>query len=375
MPTHSGGVVAVLEKLPSTFTKEFSYGLGFAQPYRFIVDAVEELSDCSGIIISDSHKTGIEPATPELFYISKTDLERARVELNRIERHAQSASRAVRAVAAYNIFAERLDVPKLYPKTGRDPYRKLFTMAAQGKEELSDADQSLVISALRDNAASIAKNQPEKLAKLRGDIELLTLDALIKRYQEMLATQLDEGQWQEFFNENPFILNMAFGYPIIKVQDQASVGGRKLSGDGGKIADFLVKNTLTNNMAIFEIKTPQTPVLSKREFRGGVFTPSSDISGSINQILDQKYQFDKQITQIKDSSRTHDIESYAVHCCLVIGMMPSSDDQKKSFELFRKNSKNVEIVTFDELFEKIRYLSVFLQDTSKNSPKSDVADV
>ena len=50
---------------------------------------------------------------------------------------------------------------------------------------------------------------------------------------------LVEDRWQDFFNENPFILNMAFGYPVIKVRDQASVGGRKLSGDGGSVAQIV----------------------------------------------------------------------------------------------------------------------------------------
>jgi Shedu protein SduA, C-terminal len=177
----------------------------------------------------------------------------------------------------------------------------------------------------------------------------------------MLGANLVEGRWQDFFNENPFILNMAFGYPVIKVRDQASVGGRKLSGDGEKITDFLVKNSLTNNTAIFEIKTPQTPVLNKTPFRDGVFTPSTDLSGSINQALDQKYQFQKQIAQIKDNTRLYDIESYAVHCCLVTGKTPDGDDRKKSFELFRRNSKDVEIVTFDELLEKLKQLSAFLR--------------
>ena len=227
--------------------------------------------------------------------------------------------------------------------------------------------QNAVIGALTSHAADIAEAQPEKLAKLRGDIELVTLEALITRYEGMLGENLAEGRWQAFFNENPFILNMAFGYPVIKVRDQASVGGRKLSGDGEKITDFLVKNSLTNNTAIFEIKTPQTPILNKTPFRDGVYTPSADLSGSINQALDQKYQFQKQIAQIKDNTRLYDIESYAVHCCLVIGKTPEGDDRKKSFELFRRNSKDVEIVTFDELLEKLKQLSAFLRAAEAES--------
>lgn len=351
----------VLENLPSTFTKDYAYGLGLAKPYRFIIDAVESLSDCSEIVITDKHATGPTQDGDGIFYISTQDFEQARVELNKIDRHAQSAVRAVKWTAAHNILAERLGAPKQEPKTGRHPYRKLFTAVAEGKQELSEEDQNAVIGALTSHAADIAEDQPEKLAKLRGDIELVTLEALITRYEEMLGENLVEGRWQDFFNENPFILNMAFGYPVIKVRDQASVGGRKLSGDGEKITDFLVKNSLTNNTAIFEIKTPQTPILNKTTFRDGVYTPSADLSGSINQALDQKYQFQKQIAQIKDNTRLYDIESYAVHCCLVIGKAPDGDDRKKSFELFRRNSKDVEIATFDELLEKLKQLSAFLR--------------
>lgn len=360
----------VLENLPSPFTKDYAYGLGLAKPYRFIIDAVEALSDCTELVITGKHTTGTAPNGGGIFYLATQDLEQARVELNKIDRHVQSAVRTVKWTTAHNILAERLGVPKQEPKTGRHPYRKLFTAVAEGKEKLSADDQNAVIGVLTSYAADIAKTQPEKLAKLRGDIELETLEALITRYEGMLGKNLIEGHWQDFFNENPFILNMAFGYPVIKVRDQASVGGRKLSGDGEKITDFLVKNSLTNNTAIFEIKTPQTAILNKTPFRDGVYTPSAILSGSINQALDQKYQYQKQIAQIKENSRLYDIESYAVHCCLVIGKTPDGDDRKKSFELFRRNSKDVEIVTFDELLEKLKQLSAFLRSPCASGPDS-----
>jgi hypothetical protein len=372
VPMEPDGVLAVLEALPSGFIKDYAYGLGLTKPYRFIIDAVETLSDCTAVVITGEHETGPAPDGSKLFFISKKDFEQARRAINSIDRLAQSAARAVKSTAAHNILAERLGMPKLDPKLGRHPYRKLFTAVAQGKKELSEEDQNAVIEALSSHAADFAEVQPDKLAKLRGDIELVTLESLIKRYGVMLGEKLVEGRWQHFFNENPFILNMAFGYPVVKVRDQASVGGRKLSGDGEKITDFLVKNSLTNNTAIFEIKTPQTAILNKTPFRDGVFTPSADLSGSINQALDQKYQFQRQIAQIKDNTRLYDIESYAVHCCLVIGKTPEDDDQKKSFELFRRNSKDVEIVTFDELLEKLKQLSAFLRaaDGPTTSPNA-----
>jgi len=360
LPSRPDEILDLLEGLPPAFTKDYSYGLGLAKPYRFIIDAIEDLTDCTEIVISGTRDTG-SASNGKIFYISRKDFERARRSMNSIGNLAQAAVREVRRVAAYNIFAKSVGMDSVEPKLGRHPYRKLFTTIAQGKEQLSEEEQMAILRAMSNHAAKLAEKEPEKLAKLRGDIELVTLETLIQQYEAMLSKKLAENDWQEFFDENPFILNLAFGYPVIKVRDQASVGGWKLSGDGEKITDFLVKNSLTNNTAIFEIKKPQTPVLNKRPFREGVFTPSADLSGSINQVLDQKYQFQRQVAQIKENSRLYDIESYAVHCCLVVGTTPEGEDRKKSFEMFRRNSKDVEIVTFDELLEKLKQLADFLR--------------
>ena len=361
-PDTPEAVQEMLEDLPQTFTKDYAHGLGLAKPYRFIVEAVEALSNCTEIVISDKHKTR-RVSRDKVFNIAEEDFEKLRLELNKIDQHTRNAARSVKEATAYNILAERLGLPAVTVKTGRHPYRKLLTTAAEGKEPLSEDDQNAVLHAMSHHAKDIAEKHPDKLAKLQSDIELVTLENLIKRYEEMLRQNLNEERWQTFLNENQFILNLTFGYPVIKVQDQASVGGRKFSGSGEKIADFLVKNSLTNNAAIIEIKTPQAKLLNRTPYREGVYTPSAELSGSINQVLDQKYQFEGQIAQIKNNSRIYDIESYSVHCCLIIGNMPSDEDQLKSYELFRGNSKDVEIITFDELLKKLEQLRNFLADT------------
>lgn len=56
----------------------------------------------------------------------------------------------------------------------------------------------------------------------------------------------------------------------------------------------------------------------------------------------------------------YDIESYAIHCILIAGTLPEDEDQKKSFEIYRRNSRNVLIITFDELLLKLTQLHDFL---------------
>jgi len=358
-PTDRDDICELLAGLPSAFTKDPDHGLGLARDYRFIIDSVETLSDCSEILISRNVETGIS-ASGQVFEISYADFDEMRRKINTITSASQAAGRSVKEATTYNYLAEKLGKPTVEVTTGRSPVRRMITSKAMGEEVLPEAEQDAVIHALTRSAKSLGPEQTERLAKLQGDIELVTLDALIARYEDMLGKSLNEDRWQAFFHENPFILHMAFGYPVIKVQDQASVGGRKLSGGGEKITDFLVKNALTNNTALFEIKTPQTAILGTTVYRGGVFPPSKELTGSMNQALDQRYQFQRQVSTIKENSRVWDIESYAVHCCLIIGRTPEGAGEQKSFELFRRNSKDVSVVTFDELLEKLKQLKAFL---------------
>lgn len=53
-------------------------------------------------------------------------------------------------------------------------------------------------------------------------------------------------------------------------------------------------------------------------------------------------------------------------CVVITGMLPKDELQRRSFEVFRNSSKDVEIITFDELLAKLRLLSEHLA-----SPETD----
>ena len=265
----------------------------------------------------------------------------------------------------YNYLAERIGKPARPLKFGHHPVRKRLTtyLKSEGKG-LSDDEQEEVLDTVIENVTAISESKPERLARLQADIELVTLEVLIERFGKMMTQKHSEEDWQRFLDTNPFVLGMAFGYPMVKVREKASVGGRRISGGGGKFTDFLVKNSLTNNTAIIEIKTPETSLLNTKTYRSEIFTPTADLSGAINQALYQKYRFEQEIAQYKVNSEVYDIESYSVHCCLIIGRMPTEKPKRRSFEMFRRNSKGVEVVTFDELLEKLKTLKSFL-DTAE----------
>ena len=172
----------------------------------------------------------------------------------------------------------------------------------------------------------------------------------------------DESFWQTFFKQNSWVIAQIFSYPVILIQDQAYVGGKGINNKGGNVVDLLYKNSFTDNVLLVEIKTPTTPITGKN-YRNQLYCASSDLSGSITQILNYKYELRR---NFNDLAKQKDgfFQVFNPKCMVVIGKLSENNmdsEHRKSFELFRSNSKQVEIVTFDELFQKVKMLIELLE--------------
>ena len=125
----------------------------------------------------------------------------------------------------------------------------------------------------------------------------------------------------------------------------------------------MFKNTLTNNIALVEIKRPGTPLLDPNEYRKGVYGPHKELNKAITQALDQCFHLQSELPILKYNARQDDLESYNIRCIVIAGRTPSDDDDKmKSLELFRNNLRSVTIVTYDEILESLKTLHHFLSN-------------
>lgn len=64
-----------------------------------------------------------------------------------------------------------------------------------------------------------------------------------------------EKKWQEFLKRNSWIFSSIFAQPVILYQDEAYVGGKTIDNRNGKLNEFLIKNSLSDNVSFLEIKT------------------------------------------------------------------------------------------------------------------------
>jgi hypothetical protein len=105
--------------------------------------------------------------------------------------------------------------------------------------------------------------------------------------------------------------------------------------------------------------------MENRAYRGDdVFSASKDLTGCIGQVLNQRDNFQKEFYTITRAGQV--AESFNSRALVVIGNMGDlTAEQRTAFELFRSNSRDVEILTFDELELKIKSL---LQITTGQIP-------
>ncbi len=369
-PEDHDGMVAILSEISSGFIKDPSFGLGFVMEMRPLVKAIEEIKGVIRLVIAASERTRVEGDT---FYMNGDEFLSLRTGMGRIARTHQTESLTEREIMAHNA-ANSVALPDRFP-VKEMPYKagtiyKLLGGSLGSKTKLRGKDRLGILSAVATNASNIAKRDPQEFVQLQKDIEIASLDQLIASVERHIRRNSNEAAWQTLLEINPFILSMLFGQPIVLLQAGASVGGQTITGAGTKIVDFLTKNTVTHNAAIVEIKRPQTKLLA-REYRGGVYPPSWDLIGAVTQVLDQRLKLVTGIAAAHYNNRDLELEVSAVECVVVVGITPTEKDHISSLELVRNQFKDVRIITFDEMLDRLQLLRELLSGERYVSPVDD----
>ncbi|PRX02607.1 UNVERIFIED_ORG: uncharacterized protein DUF4263 [Martelella mediterranea] len=350
------------ECMPSGFTKDPNFGLGLDRKLSFITQAISQVEGIEHLRLTDEKTLEVSrSADGKTFEMGYRLFDELRLNANRFDDKARASSRKKKQQAAYANLLTRLDQKsfpvKLLERGPDDVADAIGPIIVDAK--LSDRDRTAVVGMARATVRTSLKTQRDEIVKLHEEIELASLDELISHMEAKLTLKATESQWQKLFEANPFILDLAFNVPVLLLQGQAHVGGKKVNGAGETITDFLFANALTDNIAVLEIKTAHTKLLAKREYRGGVFGPSSELVAAATQVLDQVNHLQSDIYKLKALNPEHRMEAFGIRGVLVIGTIPE-DPLKRSFELYRNALTGVAVITFDELVAKLRSLRTLL---------------
>ncbi|WP_224402156.1 Shedu immune nuclease family protein [Pseudonocardia sp. ICBG1034] len=185
-----------------------------------------------------------------------------------------------------------------------------------------------------------------------------------------------EKTWQEFFERNSWI----FGYGLNLISTEEVDGGKlerittgaNLFTGAGKRSDAVMRSRgYISSLLFCEIKTPAKPLLASTPYRKpDVYRPSDELVGGVAQVQKTARKAVRQVTQqlhrfTEPSGDPMDVEvsMSRPRQVLLIGTLAQFEtdngingEMLENFELYRTAVSDTEIITFDELYQRARFI-------------------
>lgn len=238
--------------------------------------------------------------------------------------------------------------------------------------------------------ASVYTNDPERLrALIESDANASDVIALEHR-REVAATMRRwlgdddafadaraaagglEKAWQQLLEANPWVLGIGLGGQLLTSWEEGkleqTVVGRSIKGVG-KRSDALMRTAgIVRSLAFAEIKHHQTRVLGE-EYRSGSWSPSKELAGAVVQIQQTVHLASRELGDyIQDQADDGELLGTGTFILqprsyVIVGSLDQLTgdsggpipDKVRSFELFRRNLHEPEVITFDELVARAEW--------------------
>lgn len=247
---------------------------------------------------------------------------------------------------------------------------------------LNVTDEQLAKLLLRPDQAKvlIADNQELVLELARSELTKSDIVAIgyrkrqLELFRVMLKEQApSERQWQQFFEMNKWVFGYGLTYLFLSNLDQRKleqiVSGNDLWGSGKRADAVLKTRGAVEALCFVEIKKHNTPLLKIDAYRPSCWAPSDELAGG---VVQSQVTVEKAIRTAVQSFAPHSASgdptgeqlfAYQPRSFLVVGNLDEfktptgiNIDKYRSFELYRRHTARPEIITFDELYERAKFI-------------------
>lgn len=228
----------------------------------------------------------------------------------------------------------------------------------------------------------LEKLNPNGASKLSyARIFTVRSEALKEFKLHMEKCDWNENKWQNFFEKNTWIFGYGLTFKWVKsigpTLEQVTTGF-SIDGSGKRPDGFVQTVAEVATTAFVDIKTPDTSLLNVKEYRPEVYPVGDEVSGGVSQI---QVSIEKwlngarhNIFMKKDNDgyvEKDPIFSYQPKGILVVGALGQFKKEGQyhearisSFELYRRQLTNPEIITFDELYERAKHIISNVEEAS-----------
>ncbi len=244
-----------------------------------------------------------------------------------------------------------------------------------GPKAIIDASDRGIIDRIRSMSKSQRSNVLRALQGTLTDEEinvLLGRKEGLKEYEiHMREGDWSEIQWQDFFERETWVFGYGLDYRLMRQFGRELTVGRAGTDNQNKpVIDFLMQ--FTEYTVLVEIKKPDTPIFkaTRRTGRAGTWEFTSEFIGAISQIIEQKAEW-LHAAQLgehhsRDGTEVLTARTKNAKSILVIGSREEfsrsgnsrdANVMRDTFELFRRENRSIDILTFDELLERARFIA------------------
>jgi len=353
------------------FFDDLSFGFGFNKNLDPLRYGLAALRGVDTIKLSRSNDLGIDG---QILTIPSDLVDKFRRTFERNRRLGRKEVRSANSQLVHNDLLSEIDperFPRIVPMDSNAQLVRVRLDRTRRTAASTRLERTTSVRAVRENLQAIASDMPRELYELHSEIERVTLTKMVERYEAMLQQNLSEARWQRFFEDNIFILSMVFTRPVRLLHTQFHAQGSGLDGRGAQVGDFLLAEHGAA-LAIVEIKKPSTELMLNSAYRNTeVFGPNAELSGAITQVLYQQSALRSHWLAHQSRPELRDSRPDSIRCVVIAGKNPTDEMKRRSFEIFRNACKDVDVVTFDELLEKLRLLLSHL-NAANEARNSDV---
>ncbi len=213
----------------------------------------------------------------------------------------------------------------------------------------------------------------------RGITEFeLLLDPIHMKERKQELDKGEENIWQAFFEENQWIFGYGLDYKFmvgVKGKLEQTVVGATQSQKGKRPDAYMKVLAEINQTAFVEIKTYSEQLLGESK-RVAVHPISDNVIQGIAQVQKTARDFMKEkagsFRELEKDDKGNDLDTYLYFSqpktFLIIGNLNSikeNEDKITCFELFRRELNNPVILTYDELYERAKYIVELPERKSK----------
>lgn len=176
----------------------------------------------------------------------------------------------------------------------------------------------------------------------------------------------EEKVWQHFFAANEWIFGYGLDYRFNGIlQQEFHASDTQADGSEAVVTDYLLGDKRFTTFV--EIKKPSTPIFGNSKNRSNCWSLANDLIDGVSQILEQKASGQIKLEKRELYDEKGNLIEQKAHdskVILIIGewskMTFASEQEKatkeKTFELYRRDSRNIKILTFDELYDRAKFI-------------------